>query len=354
MQVPDGGVSLDALSQIFALFGEHECRDYSPLYERVCAGIAEDRELLGLAAQARHWPVPNVFLAAVHFLLLEGAEHPLAAYYPSVAGIPPPTGDPFPLFRQFCLGERDVITRLLETRLTQTNEVGRCAYWLPAFRLVASKLAGQPLAMVEVGASAGLNLLWDRYGYDYGGGRVYGDASSPVRLRCEWRGAGVPVLAQPGPEIVYRLGLDLNPIDPSDSDEALWLRALVWPEHAQRAKLLCAAVEVARKTPPPLLRGNALELLPDVFAAVPAEATLCVYHSMTLNQFSGDEAREFSAILAACSHDRPVYRLSMEFDEPGGIALRVLQYENGERTDRRLARCHPHGQWIDWAPEGEG
>ncbi len=341
-------LSVDALAQVFSFFAEAECRNYAPLYERLTAGIAEDPALLELATAARAWPVPNVFLAVVHFLLLEGERHALAAYYPSVSGAAPPTDDPFPLFRQFCLEREEVIRRLLATRLTQTNEVGRCACWLPAFQYVAANAPDLPLAIVEVGASAGLNLFWDRYGYDYGTGHIYGNEASPVRVACEWRGAGLRALANPLPRIVYRLGLDLNPIDVTDPDEAMWLRALVWPEHQKRVETLQYAIELAARTPPALACGDAIDLLPDVMAAVPADAVLCVYHSFTLNQFTEQERTDFADILTECSIDRPVYRLGFEGEEPGCAILRLHTYERAVATSQRLARCQPHGQWIEW------
>jgi len=142
--------------------------------------------MLTLAAHARSTPESSFLLTAAHYLLLGGEEEAVAAFYPSVAGEARGEGDPYPLFRDFCLEHAEELRTLISTRRVQQNEVRRCAQLLPAFGLVAERV-GSPLALVEVGASAGLNLLFDRYSYDYGDGRLRGDTGSPVRLRAARR-----------------------------------------------------------------------------------------------------------------------------------------------------------------------
>ena len=163
---------LEALAQRFVRFADQECGDYAPLYDRLARGIAGDPELLTLAAHT--WSgqqAPLLLLAAVHSLLLGGVDHALGAFYPSVthrAAVPP--GDPMPAFRAFCRDYRNALLDLVSTGLVQTNEPRRCTVLLPAFATVARLAGGRPLALIEIGASAGLNLLFDRYGYDYGAG----------------------------------------------------------------------------------------------------------------------------------------------------------------------------------------
>jgi hypothetical protein len=136
-----------------------------------------------------------LLLAAAHYLLLRSVKPrlPLAAYYPSIVGPAARCGDPVPAFRRFCLERQGQIRELVATRRVQTNEVGRCACLLPAFTLAAGMAGGRPLALVEVGASAGLNLLFDRYAYDYGDGVPRGEAGSPVRISCSLRGPAAPL-----------------------------------------------------------------------------------------------------------------------------------------------------------------
>jgi hypothetical protein len=342
-------LSSETLSQHFQRFGERECIPASPLYGRLAVGIAGDAELLAIAATAQAQPVPNLFLAAVHFLLLQGNEHLLAAFYPDLVGDSQAlaSGDPFPLFRAFCLEHTNAIKLLLATRRVQTNEVRRCACLLPAFTVATRRLGDRPLALIEIGASAGLNLLWDQYRYDYGAGGQCGDLAAPVRLSCELRGHRRPPLPAPMPAIVTRVGLDLNPIDACDPDAALWLRALIWPEQRDRAALLAQAIEVARQHPPPLLAGDAIELLPEVLANVPADAALCIYHSFTLNQFPSEARERFAALLAQHATRRDLALIAIEWRETDA-AVDLSLFENGARTDVRLAHCDAHGSWIEW------
>jgi hypothetical protein len=249
-------LSLTTLAQRFQRFAQRECH-VSPLYARLALGIAEDPEVLAIAAPARPGqPRPNLFLAAVHFLLLQGVSHPLAGFYPSLAAAPAPTADPYPSFRAFCLGHAEALRQLIATRLVQTNEVRRCACLLPGFALVARRGKHRPLALVEIGASAGLNLLWDRYGYEYSAGRRCGDENSPVQLSCSVRRKACPPLPTAWPAVASRVGLELNPLDVRDADAVLWLRALLWPDEAGRAEMLAGAVHIAQQAPPRLLGGD--------------------------------------------------------------------------------------------------
>lgn len=156
---------LAALAQRFVRFADQECRDYAPLYDRLARGIARDPELLTLAAHARSGQqAPLLLLAAVHALLLGGADHALGTFYPSVvprAAVP--SEDVMPAFRAFCRDYHHALRALVCTGLVQTNEPRRCTVLLPAFATVARLAGDRPLALIEVGASAGLNLLFDRY-----------------------------------------------------------------------------------------------------------------------------------------------------------------------------------------------
>ena len=342
-------LSIETLSQIFRRFGERECVPASPLYGRLAIGIAGDAELLAIACTARARPVPNLFLAAAHALLLQGIEHPLAAYYPGISGRPnaASSDDPFPTFRAFCLEHAVAIEQLLATRRVQTNEIRRCACLLPAFTIAARRLGDRPLALVEIGASAGLNLGWERYHYDYGAGGQCGDPAAPVRLACEPRGDRTPPLRTHMPPIATRVGLDLNPLDLRDPDAALWLRALIWPEQLDRAALLAQAIEAARDHPPPLLAGDAIELLPGVLAAIPDDAGLCIYHSFTLNQFPPQARERFAALITEHAAGRDLALIALEWHEPHA-SLDLSMFEDGARTDQRLAHCDAHGSWIEW------
>jgi hypothetical protein len=239
---------LETLARIFHRFAELECPGMSALYESLCHSIAEDREVLAIAANARSGqPVPNLFMAAVHWLLMRGAEHPVSAYYPDLCLGPVEPGDPYSSFRSFCLERREEITALISVRLVQTNVVRRCAVLLPAFAEAFGESREKPLSLVAIGASAGLNLFWDRYAYSYSDGRHWGDADSPVQLSSVIRGDGRPPLPESIPDVVFRVGLDLNPVDIGDPDAVDWLKALVWPERRDEARILDNAIESAQE-----------------------------------------------------------------------------------------------------------
>jgi hypothetical protein len=338
----------DVLAQRFERFARRECH-VSPLYERLSLGIAHDPEILAIAAQTRPGqPVPNLFLAAVHFILLSDVPHPLAHFYPSLSPAPPPAGDPYPSFRRFCLEHRDQILELISIRLVQTNEVRRCGCLLPAFTHVAQQAEGRPLAMVEIGASAGLNLLWDRYGYDYGIGRGIGDLRSPVQITCTLHGDQRPMLPETLPPVGMRLGLDLNPIDVCDPDAVRWLRALIWPDETGRAEILQQASQVARLDPPRLLAGDAVDLLPEVLRTISADQTLCVFHTHTINQFPLQARSRLSALLAEHAARQDLYRISIEWLGHGDPCLELASWQAGVVTEHLLAHCDAHGEWLEW------
>ncbi len=333
----------------FARFGAEECRDTAPLYAALAAGVAADLAVLALAAAAPPGqPAPNLLFAAVQDLLLGGVADPLAAYYPGLTADPWPPEDAYPAFAAFCRAHAPAIRVRLQTRLVQTNEVRRAACLLPAFARVAAREDGRPLALIEIGASAGLLLAWDRYGYDYGAAGRFGMRDAPVQLACEWRGPGPPAIPDPLPRVAFRVGLDLHPIDVRDPSEVRWLRALIWPEHRDRAALLDRALAVVAANPPPLWAGDALALLPAALAAAPTGATLCLYHSFVLNQFAPAARARLDDLLAAASAWRPIYRISLEHAASQQADLTVICYRGGAVTAECLAACQPHGAWIAW------
>lgn len=350
------------ISKIFVEFAELECRGSSPLYEKLSLGISGDAELLGLAANSNPGqPIPNLFLAAVHFLLMTGIKHELSNFYQDLSDpAPPANSDPYDSFRSFCLTHSDEIVEIISTRRVQTNVVERCALLLPAFDLVAQRNAGLPLALVEIGASAGLNLIWDRYGYNYINGEAHGDMISPVQIETTLEGELRPTISNDSYQISHRVGIDLNPIDVQTRDAVMWLRALVWPENTVRLQRMNTAIELVRQDPPTILQGNALDLLPNVLDSVPEDSALCVYHTHTINQFSNEDRERLDSILSAYGQNRNLYWISSEYrpQESSGLnidsngqmraILQLTTFEEGTRSTKTLARCDPHGRWLEW------
>ena len=266
--VQSGDDAAMAVARTYRRFGRLEARGRSAAYETLAEAVADDAALVGfIASLPPEKRQPNLLFAAARYLL----------------GAPAAIG---PL-RELASQSRTELTQLILTRRTQTNEPARCAVLLPALAQLP-----QPLALIEAGASAGLNLLVDRYSYDYAGHRLAGlDPDAPV-LRCEPRGP-VPLPARI-PAISWRAGLDLNPLDVTREDDVRWLSCLVWPGEGDRAQRLAAAIASARRDPPAVHRGDMLTGLPSLAAQAPADATLVIYHTSALWYAPAEQREQFA------------------------------------------------------------
>lgn len=320
-----------------------------PLYAHLCRRAAEDPELLALAeAVPEGRQAPHLLLAAVQCLLDRDGDHPLARYYPGLTDdARVPDAECYPAFREFCLDNDDALRPLLETRRTQTNSVRRSAVLYPALSHVAARVDG-PLALVELGPSAGLNLLLDRYRYDYDG-RVVGADDSPVTIESTVRAGDPPLPADP-PAVRSRVGIDLHPLDVTDPDDADWLRALVWPSHADRRRLLDGALDVARRDPPRLVAGDLLEDLPAVLDGIPDDVPVCVFNTLVLYQVPKEVCERLDATLRERMADRPLHWLTgaPELSVGESVGLDWVRDEGGAVRRDRLADHDPHGAWLDW------
>lgn len=334
------------------------CAGSSPLYERLARAAADDAAVLAVAAAAPpERSAPHLLLAAVHDRLLAGVDHPLAAFYGSVTDDPldPTEQDPYPAFRAFCLSEAGALREVVSTRRTQTNAVRRSAVLYPAFAHVArASDAGGPLAVVEVGPSAGLNLLWDAYDYAYdlpdGGTRRVGAGEGRVTVASTVRSGDPPLPANP-PAVASRVGVDRNPVDVTDDREARWLRALVWPEHDERRRVLRDALAVAREDPPRLVAGDGIERLPDLVGEVPHGTPVCVFDTLVRYQLPEDADERYRETVRRLAGERDLHWLTgpEDADDHDAIGLTHRTVADGEWTVRRLGRYEPHGAWVEWA-----
>jgi hypothetical protein len=323
----------------------------APLYVRLAEGIAGDEELRTLAQGVRAGQPPaNMLLGAAHFALLRGAQHPLRDFYSNLGGTRTPAdADPFPAFRDFVFAHSDAIATLVATRVTNTNEVGRSGTLHAGFRTLAER-AGEPLHLVEIGPSAGLNMIWDRYGVRYvrGGESFATDApGTELTIDVELRGEKIPPLGPP-PRVASRVGLEKNPVDLDDADSRDWLRALVWPDHRARFARLDKALGIYARYKVEIQEGDALALLPEALARAPANETLCVYHTIVTYQFSPEMRAALDNILISASVRRPIWRLALEFRGENFYPLRLICYRDGTRAEETLALCDPHGAWLEW------
>ena len=347
------------MAQWWRDFGVEQCRGYSPLYERICEAVAADDEVLDLVREA---PLPgmqpNVLLAAGHDLVLRGVSHPLAAIYAGESD-----ADAGAAFCEVIRTHADEVRWYLEHRRTNTNECGRAAVLVPALRWVTD-VVGEPIVLLDGGASAGLNLHLDRYRLDYGTAGATGPADSPVRIECAVTGAAP--IEPVAPAIAGRIGLDSAPVDLADEDDVRWQLACVWPDTG-RLDRTRAAIELARRDPVEVVRGDLIDDLASTAARLPSGPPLCVMTSWVLAYVPGRERPRFVEALAALSYDRPVVWVCAEAsgvvrqlvapaDRPhgeDGIVLSVLgavRFAGGEQVAAEvLGTCHPHGSLLRWS-----
>ena len=340
-------------------FGTVDAPGSSPCYADWSVHIADDPELI---ARINQWPYnkrqPLLMLAAARFL---------------GAGI-----SPYPKFREFLDAHWAEVSRTVLSHATQTNEVGRCATLLPSLAAIAAA-EGRPLALIEVGASAGLALFPDRYSYEFDdGGTVTrlgparfgeraavpggalsgsGSPSAPPVLRC--RTAGPVPLPDTLPEVVWRAGTDLNPLDVRNPDDVAWLEALIWPEQEFRRERLRRAIAVAREDPPLLVAGDLNEQLTALAARAPADAALVVFHSAVMGYLSAEGRARFRTTMQGLARGRGCHWLSNEgetviIQEDGSAVVPEMDAQRLrgnfllQHNGQPVAIAGPHGQSLEW------
>jgi hypothetical protein len=290
---------IDTTAERYRQFAAQEAHGSSPSYEAWSAAVAADRALLSqLATLPGPKRQPNLVFAALRW---HGAR----------------PGDAASL-REGLLGSWSEVSRTIMQRSTQTNEPARCAVMLPLLHQVRG-----PVALIELGAAAGLCLIPDRYSYAYSDGTVVHppDGPSDLVIQCRVAGGSLPDgLAVP--QIAWRAGVDLNPLDPADPDTAAWLETLIWPEHEHRRRRLAAALRLASAAGVRIERGDLLGSLAGLVAAAPAGATPVVVHSATLAYLDAEERTAAAAAITGSGarwisfEGRGVVALDREVPEP--------------------------------------
>ncbi|HET8780416.1 MAG TPA: DUF2332 domain-containing protein [Agromyces sp.] len=315
-------------SERYRAFAEVEARGMSARYEAWAEGVATDAATIALIDElppAKRQP--NLVFSSARF---QGA---------------PPV--PYPIFRDWLRAHWVEVRATALTHATQTNEAARCALHVP----VLAGLEG-PLALLEVGASAGLCLYPDRYSYRYSGHPQLDPDQGPSAVVLDCAASGPVPVPDRLPEVVWRGGIDLNPLDVRHPDDLAWLDALVWPEHDDRRARLRSAAAIVAADPPSIVAGDLNERIGELAATVPPDATLVVFHTAVLAYL--DEAGR--ARFAEQVRDLPGHWLSVEARTimPG---IRVRDDVENDSTDMvlaldgvQLAWAQPHGRSIRWVP----
>jgi hypothetical protein len=344
------------LAQVYRHFAEVDAAGTSPLYERVGVALSESGEALraieAAPARKRH---PTVILAALHDLALAGRAPALAAAYTAADGDAAAGAAIDTLLRM-----TDSVVAIAVRRRTRTSETGRCEVLYPAIAEAACRAGANAVGLIDVGCSAGLNLNVDRVGITYSNGQSLGDPSSPVQLSSSIVGDR-PVPARDMPEVVARVGVDLHPVDVTDANDARWLRACVWPDQPERAARLEAEMALAATAPPLLLQGDAVELMPDAFARVPAGALPVVTTTWALSRFPLESRLRFLHRLDEAATDRAVAWVSAEGvgvapaiptlgdrRASGHSIIGLAMFDRSVRRAEALGRCWSRGRFLAW------
>jgi hypothetical protein len=344
------------LAQVYRHFGEVDAAGTSPLYERVAVALSESGEALraieAAPARRRH---PTVILAALHDLALAGRAPALAAAYAAADGDAAAGAAIDTLLRM-----TGSVVAIAARRPVRASETGRCAVLYPAIAEAARRAGATAVGLIDVGCCAGLNLTVDRVGITYGNGQSLGDPSSPVQLSSLAVGDR-PIPARAMPEVAARVGVDPDPVDVTDPDEARWLRACLWPGQPDRAARLDAELALAATAPRLLLRGAAVEVLPGAFARVPAGALPVVTTTWALSRFPLENRLRCLHRRGEAAAGRPVAWVSAEGvgvapavptlgdrRASGHSIIGLAEFGQSALRTEAIGRCWSQGHFLAW------
>jgi hypothetical protein len=324
-----------------------------PLYSRLCAEVSEDEELLWLTVDAcPGQPVTYLLFGAVHDLILRGTSHPISAVYDGSTRGQPLIANAYTVFRDFCLSHRTQVQEITSSRLVQTNEIGRSALVALGLAYVASVEHGE-ISLVDIGASAGLNLSWDSYSLQFhspGESPLVWNSQSHVKITCTIpRHARSIARKLQRVRIAERLGIELRPLDLRDPEAVRWLYALVWPNQVDRKSRLQSAIHLQLLSQElPILRSDATTELATVIERLRDDTTLCLFESHIVEQLSRCCWESYERQFARIAKRRDIFRITIS--SCGDKALMMLRrYRRKPRVEEQiLAVCHPHGLWADW------
>lgn len=334
-------------------------RTSAPLYSRLADRVSREPDILDLMNSADAVQrIPVLLFACVHYLLLNDPGQALARHFPnldrsaSTVNVDDVAADDF---ARFVLRHRDDLADLLATRSTQTNEIGRCNWFLFPLAMIEEEVGD--LARVDVGSSAGLTLLFPDIEFDVRPGNRIGDQGG-LTLQCLTRGH--PPRLDHVPNVVWSRGLDTRPVDLFDEDHVRWLEACVWPEQLDRFDRLVRSVELARQRGIRVEHGDAVEDTTTFVRRANRHGHPVVTTSWVLNYLTSAQRVDFVArldaigsemdlswVVAESPRETPELPVFSDSDEDITV-ISLVRWRAGRRESVRLATAHPHGAWINW------
>jgi hypothetical protein len=344
------------LAQVYRRFAEGADAGASPLYRRVALALSQsDEALRAIEAAPARKRSPPMILAALHELALAGRAPELAAAYATANEEAAAAAAIDTLTRM-----TDAIAAIAVHRTAKADETGRHAVLYPAIAEAARQAGANAVGLIDIGRSAALNLNVDRVGLTYSSGPSLGDPSSPVQLTSRIA-QNRPVPTQTMPEVVERIGVDHDPLDLTNADDARWLRACLPPDQPERTARLHAEMELATTAPPLLLRGDPVALLPDAIARVPADALPVITTTWALSQFPLANRQRFLRQIEEAAAGRAVSWVSAEGvgvaptiptlgDRPasGHSVIGLALFGQPALRTEALGRCWSRGSVLAW------
>ena len=343
------GVDKQKLRERFERFAENECKEISPLYYNLSKKISEDNELLYIASFCKQrQPIPNLFLASVHYLLRNNPSEPLAGYYPSITKAFN-SNLSFDAFKEFCIRNKKHIIALEQTKIVQTNALNRCAYLMP---ILSSLFDSKAVNLIDIGTSAGLTLNMDKYEYHYNNSHFIGE--SPVKIRSEIKGGELPKFENIV-QIKNKIGIDQNPIDLKVNENANWLKALVWADNTERLEKVEQAIQIAQQEHIQFKKAKTILEFEEIIQNQEKNTPLVIYHTHVLYQFTVEERKEFWGLIDTIGSNRDLTYLAAEgrsvFKKDYGLnatIVEITKYQKGVKTTEVVATPNGHANRIKW------
>lgn len=322
------------MSQVASVF-EKYARAMEPATADLIRRCGIDPAIQDLLPDGPTWDVPHRLTAAVDWLVDMGKAEDYREQ-----------SDSWSTFRATVLSHADWVRAFVHEQPVQTNEVQRCFPLLPIF-LTIGLTCRLPLDLLELGASAGLNLLWDRYQYRYVAG-TWGPDSAPLELTGEERGTVPGSLLEHEVTIRNRRGIDLRPLDVRNDDDVRLLRVFAAPSRRPR---LLQAIEIARTDPPELIKGDYLDVLPDLLAARDGDALTVIVQTLSAVYLTLEQRAQLWGIIEAAGRAGPLAYVWTPTPEEhgqrrGDYPVELAMWPGGDR--RFIARMENHGEWLDW------